>query len=283
MGSTLWVLGTYILLSQVSTEFKLASSLLELLENVGQRDSYNGEYWSYSLIVPPRGRYPRAFFVVCCHPWLCYSVVSPSSHSTNNIHVGKYPRRHLKRLRGTKIDMTRLHKRPTILVLLQIHVNINAVHSKQSADKNREPHHSWVQWLNRKSACSFRIDQALTLESGVLWCHSDTSSQAKESRKESKQCMMTVIILSPQHISDLSPEYGDLEPQPLLMPLLISIAIYESSWQAWPSYRPHFCYFPKTYWKAQTYLVSWGHCSENEKMYDPLCGCIWTPNWIPSN
>lgn len=29
--------------------------------------------------------------------------------------------------------------------------------------------------------------------------------------------MMTVIILSPQHISDLSPEYGDLEPRPLLI------------------------------------------------------------------
>lgn len=82
-----------------------------------------------------------------------------------------------------------------------------------------------------------------------------------------------------QHISDPSPGHADLEPRPLH----ISIAIYEVSWQAWPSYRPHFCYFPKTYWKSQTYLVSWGHCSENEKMYDPLCGCIWTPTWTPSN
>ena len=238
-----------------------------------------------SLMVPPGVDLPwHSLWFAVTHD---SAIVSPSSHSTNNIHIGKYPRRHLKRhlkrLRGTKIDMIRLHNRPTIFVLLQTHMSINAVHSKQSADKNREPHHSWVQWLNRKSACSFRIDQALTLESGVLWCHSDTYSQAKERRKEPNQCMMTVIILSPQHISDLSPEYGDLEPQPLLMPLLISIAIYESSWQAWPSYRPHFCYFPKTCWKAQTYLVSWGHCSENEKMYDSLCGCIRTPNWIPSN
>lgn len=185
MGSTLWTLGIYILLSQVSTEFNLASSLLEPFKNVGQRDSYNGEYWSYSLIVPPRDRSPRAFFVVCWHSWLCYSVMSPSSHSTNNIHIGKYPRRHLKRLRGTKIDMTRLHKRPTIRVLLQTHMNINAVHSKQSADKNREPHHSWGQWLNRKSACSFRVDQALTLESvffGAIRFGYSLSSKGKKKR-----------------------------------------------------------------------------------------------------
>lgn len=176
--------------------------------------------------------------------------------------------------------MTRLHKRPTIFVPLQAYRSINAVDSKQFADENREPHHSWVQWLNRKSACSFRIDRALTLESGVLWCYSDTSSQVKERRKK----RIKAVYIDDRDYSESSTHVGS-EPgiwnhSPLLV---LQIAIYKVSWQAWPSYRPHFCYFLKTYWKAQTYLVSWGHCSENEKMYDPLCGCIWTPNWIPSN
>lgn len=169
------------------------------------------------------------------------------------------------------------HKRPTILVPLQVHMSINAVQSKQFANKNREPHHLWVS-VAESEICLF-IEERAGSPSNQVSFSAIRRFQSSKGKKKKIKAVHASLDYS-QASTHIGPELRIRGFEPDLF-LLLQYTKYLGRLGLRTG--PISAIFQRHIWKAQTYLVSWGHCSEDEEMYNPLSGCIWTPNCIPSN